>query len=279
MARQNFVLLNGQVLQEPRIFKDDEGNYLTAICAVKTIRGVRDFGDNITHLKYDCPVILTGNPDKIAEIETWHKNDMVEIKGVITTKEIKKVTICEECGATNKIDGTYTYINPIFLERKETGITKEEGLELLRKRCEISNYLMVVGTLCRDVDEFSTDKNLRIAQYQIAVNRKYRLKDSSAEERTDYPWVKSYGENAMDDIKAIHKGSVILIDGMLQTREIVRSSTCCECGHVYKWNDQAMEIVPYQVEYLQNYTTSEEWEKQQLQAEEDAKAEIFESES
>lgn len=47
---------------------------------------------------------------------------------------------------------------------------------------------MVVGTLCRDVDEFSTDKNLRIAQYQIAVNRKYRLKDSSAEERTDYPW-------------------------------------------------------------------------------------------
>ena len=40
-----------------------------------------------------------------------------------------------------------------------------------------------------------------------------------------------------------------------------------------------MEIVPYQVEYLQNYTTSEEWEKQQLQAEEDAKAEIFESES
>lgn len=275
MARQNFVLLNGQVIQDPRIIKDSEGNYLRAMCSLKVIRGVRDFGDNISHLKYDCPVIMTGNPEKVAEIETWKVNDMVEIKGVLTTKEIKKVTICEECGAKNKVDGSYTYINPIFMERKETGITKEEGLELLKKRCEISNYLLCVGTLCRDVDTYVTDKNLKIAQYQIAVNRKYRIKDSSAEERTDYPWVKSYGENAISDEKAIKKGSVVLIDGMLQTREIVRTSVCSECGTSYKWNDQATEIVPYQIEYLQNFTTNEEWEQAQVQAEEEAKNQVF----
>jgi len=275
MARQNFVLLNGQLVQDPKIIKDENGAYLRAMCAVKVIRGVRDFGDNISHLKYDCPVIMTGNPERIAEIETWKANDMVEIKGVLTTKEIKKVTICENCQTKNKIDGVYTYINPIFCERKETGLTKEEGLELLKKRCEISNYLLCVGTLCRDVDTYLTDKNLKIAQYQIAVNRKFRIKESSAEERTDYPWVKSYGENAIEDEKALRKGSVILIDGMLQTREIVRSSVCCECGHSYKWNDQATEIVPYQNEYLQNFTTGEEWEQEQVQAEQDALSNIF----
>lgn len=276
MAKENYVLLNGQVTQNPRIMKDEDGNYLRGMCSITVIRGVRDFGDNISHLKYDCPVIMTGNPEKIAEMETWHANDMVEVKGVITTKGIKKVTMCRnpECGAKNKVDGNYTYINPIYLERRETGLTKEEGLELLKKRCEISNYILCVGTLCRDVDVYDTG-NMKIAQYQIAVNRKYRLRDSSAEERTDYPWVKSYGENAESDSKSIKTGSVVLIDGMVQTREIVRTSVCSECGTSYKWNDQAMEIVPYQIEYLQNFITSEEWEAKQLQAEEDAKRQIF----
>ena len=277
MAKHNYVMLNGQVIQDPRIIKDNEGNYLRAMCAIKVIRGVRDFGDNISHLKYDCPVIMTGNPEKIEEMEQWKANDIVEIKGVLTTKEIKKVTICE-CGHKNKVDGNYVYINPIYVERRETGITKDEGLDILKKRCEISNYVNVIGTLCRDVDTYITDKSLKIAQYQIAVNRKYRVKEDSAEIRTDWPWVKSYGKTADDDSKALRKGSVVFIDGMLQTRDIVRTITCEECGNEYRWNDQAMEIVPYEVEYLQNFMTPEEYAAEQLRQEEEAKTKIFSEE-
>ena len=34
MAKHNYVLLNGMVTQEPRIIRDDEGNYLRAMCSL-----------------------------------------------------------------------------------------------------------------------------------------------------------------------------------------------------------------------------------------------------
>lgn len=261
MAKHNYVLLNGMVTQEPRIIRDDEGNYLRAMCSLTVIRGERDFGDTIKNLKYDCPVIMTGIPEKVEEISSWHTNDMVEIKGVLTTKEVRKATICKECGHRNIAEGNVVYINPIFMERKESGLTKEESLALLQKRCEISNCLTVIGTLCRDVDIYRAGKGPATAQYQLAVNRKFRLKDDSAEIRTDYPWVKSYGSIAEDDSKFLRQGSVVFIDGMLQTRDIIRTTTCDECGETYQWQDSAMEIVPYEVEYLQNFITVEEQEQ------------------
>ena len=269
MAKHNFVLLNGQVLQEPRIIKDDEGNYLRAMCAINVIRGERDSGDTIKNLRYDCPVIMTGIPEKIKEIETWHMNDMVEIKGVLTTKEVKKATICKECGQKNIVDGNVVYINPIFLEKKNSGLTKEDGLAFLQKRCEISNYFAAIGTLCREPDVYRAGKGPTVTQYQIAVNRKFRLKDDSAEIRTDYPWVKSYGVTAEDDARFLKKGTVIFLEGMIQTRDIVRTTVCENCGNSYQWSDSVMEIVPYEVEYLQNFISLEEQElKEQQEAEE-----------
>lgn len=263
MAKHNYVLLNGLVTQEPRIIRDDDGNYLRAMCSITVIRGERDFGDTIKNLKYDCPVIMTGMPAKVEEIASWHMNDMVEIKGVLTTKEVKKATICKECGHKNVVEGNVVYINPIWMERKENELTKEQALELLQKRCEVSNCLTVIGTLCRDVDVYRGGKGPTTAQYQLAVNRKFRLKDDSAEIRTDYPWVKSYGGIAEDDSKFLKQGSVVFIDGMLQTRDILRTTTCEECGTSYQWQDSAMEIIPYEVEYLQNFITAEEQEAQE----------------
>ena len=50
---------------------------------------------------------------------------------------------------------------------------------------------------------------------------------------------------------------------MLQTRDILRTTTCEECGTNYQWQDSAMEIIPYEVEYLQNFITTEEQEAQE----------------
>lgn len=263
MAKQNGVFLYGQVLSQPRIFKDENGNYIRGICAINVIRGLRDFGDNISNLKYDAPIIMTGEPEKIAIMDTWKVNDMVEVKGSITTKEINKGTICKNCGQKNVSEGNTVFVNPIYLGTREIGISKEEGLELLRKRVEISNCATLIGTLCRNVETFTTNHGLQITQYQLAVNRKYRIKDDAAENRTDYPWIKSYGSIASEDAKFLQMGAMVYVDGMIQTREVDRTTICPNCGNEYHWHDNALEIVPYAVEYLQGYILPEEYEKRE----------------
>jgi single-stranded DNA-binding protein len=262
MAKHNSVFLYGQVLETPRISKDSDGNYVRGMCAINIIRGVRDFGNHVDNLKYDCPIILTGEPDKVAEMATWKKYDMVEVKGPITTKEVTKGAICKHCGAKTSADGNIVFISPVYLALRETGLeSTQEGTNYLKRRIEISNCATLIGTLCRDPETFTTNEGLSITQYQLAVNRKYRIKDDVAENRTDYPWVKSYGSIAVEDAKFLKTGSVVYIDGMIQTREVNRKTVCASCGQEFEWHDSALEVVPYAVEYLQNFVTPEEYEE------------------
>lgn len=268
MAKHNFVLLNGQVTSNPRIYRDNEGNPLRGMCAVTVIRGTRDFGDNLCHIKYDCPIIITGNPVQIEEMAAWKENDMVEIKGAITTKDINKSTKCDKCGEKTTEKGTAVFVNPIYMARRETNITKEQGFELLKKRAEISNIATVVGKLMKDPEVYSAPNGMQITQYSLGVMRKYRIKEDAAEIRVDYPWVKSYSKIAELDAKVLRKDSKVFVDGMLQARDVLRKTVCPNCGHEYTWNDTALEIVPYAVEYLEGCLSIEELEEQ-----EEAKAE------
>lgn len=259
MAKHNLVILNAQVLQEPKIFKDDKTNeYVRGICTVLTIRGVRDFGNNLNHIKYDSPIIMTGNPELIEKMADWHTGDMVEIKGSVTTKDVVKSTTCKQCGNKNKRKGSVVYINPIYLEQREKGLSREEGQELLKQRCEVSNLVTIIGPACREPVVYKTDKGLLITTYQVAIRRKYRIKDDSPENKTDFPWIKSYGSIALNDYKTIKKGTYLFIDGMIQVRDIERNQVCEKCGFEYKWKDTAMEIIPFATEYLRDYKTEEE---------------------
>ena len=270
MARHNNVMLYGQVIKEPRIMTDDNGKFTRGMVPINVIRGIRDFGGHIDNLKYDCPIIMTGEPEKIAEMATWKLYDMVEIKGTVTTKEVNKNTVCTSCGKKNTKEGNIVFINPIYLSVRETNLTQEEGLTLLKKRVEISNSATLIGTLSREVETYTSEKGLTTTQYQLAVNRKYRLRDDAAENRTDFPWVKSYGEIGDDDAKFLHMGSVVLVDGMIQTRELTRKTICEHCGAEYHWKDNALEIVPYSVEYLQNFISPEEHAEREAQKAEEA---------
>ena len=101
---------------------------------------------------------------------------------------------------------------------------------------------------------------ISIQTAQIALNRKFRVKEDPPEIKTDFPWVKSQGTGAESDAKFLMKGSSVLIDGMIQTREFMQKTVCEECGQEYEWPDQAMEIVPYCTEYLLNCRSAEEIE-------------------
>lgn len=257
MARHNEVFLYGQIISEPR-----NSDKKIMFC-LNIIRGIRDFGDNISELKYDAPIIMSFNPEIIAIAKDFKKGDMVEVKGTITTKEVNKSALCPHCGHKTIAQGTIVFINPIYISKREEGVSHDEGLMLLKKRVEISNTIKVIGRLCRDPEHYVSKTGKHVTQYQLAVNRKFHIKEDSTEVRTDYPWVKSYGNVAVEDAKFLKTGSLVYIDGMLQSRKVERTSTCESCGESFVWHDNALEIVPYAVEYLQDYITPEEYEQKE----------------
>ena len=262
MARNNYVFLYGRVTKNPKIITDEEGNFKRGQCMITTIRGDRSSEDgNLGNFKYDCPIIISQNPELIFKMSTWKENDMVEIKGTISTRDIKRTSTCPHCGHQNTKMGVLLYITPIYCGVVETGITKEKGDELLKEKCEISNECIVAGNLCNDPKFYRQNNGLCQTQYQIALNRKFRVVEDPPEIKTDYPWVKSNGENAVSDCKFLKKGSSVLVNGYIQTREIEQKTVCEECSNEYEWRDQAMEIFSYSTEYLLNCRTSEEIEE------------------
>ena len=264
MAKHNYVSLYGQVTRNPMIYKNEEtGEYLKGICPILVVRGIRTADADIMQVKYDNPLILSGNAEQIKKMEEWRVGDMVEIKGAITTKNVKKTKSCDHCGEKNIKDGTVVFVNPIYSDIRERGQSLEQGAALLKRRSEISNIVFALGNLCNEPKVYMTPKGTILTTYEIAITRKFRVQEDPTDARTDYPWVKSYGAIANADAKALRTGSLIYVDGFLQTRKIEKNCTCEHCGQVFKWPDSSMEIVPYTTEYLRNYATPEEIEKRE----------------
>lgn len=262
MSRHNEITLYGKLLKDPSVRYDEEMKvYKNARFAIMTVQGDRDLENYIDHLNYQTPWILTKDPVLAERVSTWHQNDMIEIKGTITTQEGKKKTPrCPNCNQQSLIEkANIVYITPIYIDRREQNVTDEQALRLLKKRCEISNHALIVGTLCRNPETFTSAKGKTTTSYQLAINRKYFIKSDDPLVKTDYPWVKSFGEIAKNDAQMLMTGSEVLIDGYLHTREVTRKQVCDHCGHTFEWNDQlALEITPYSIEYLKNCRTQDE---------------------
>jgi len=76
MARENFVLLHGQIQSLPKVYQSAEGILTRAILAVKVLRRPYLNGNGEVlggKLHIDCPIIMTGNEEMIRKI-----NDVYE---------------------------------------------------------------------------------------------------------------------------------------------------------------------------------------------------------
>lgn len=292
MARENLAFLRGAVIKKPLIIKKDDA-YVYALANINVGRAERKVGDGIKYMKCDNPPIMTRDEKIMREMETWEPNDIVDIKGVISSKHINKGSICPYCGKKNVFPGAFVFINPIYAEKIASCESDEKALEYLVEHREISNQVFLFGTLCRDPKKITPKRNLIVTQYQIAMNRKYRIPSDPPEIKTDFPWVKSYGDNAVEDRNRLHVGSEVFIDGFLQARSINRKAICGQeiteagkgikdsdgnpmigigengeelgCGKAYEWKDRAMEIVPYDTEYIGDYYTDEEVEEREAE--------------
>lgn len=276
MASYNVVHLLGHVIKEPLIKKNDEGENEYGIAFLNVIRAKRKVGDGKSFSNCDRPVVMSANPDILAAMETWGENDIVLVKGVIETRSVKKTAPCEHCGTENKKDGELVYVEPIHTLKIASTESSEAALRFLVDNAEMSNQVLIQGRLCVNPKKLSPKEGLIVTQYQLAVRRTYKGVDGvDAKEDDDiFPWVKSYGENAVYDRNHLHVNSEVMIDGFLQARNVKRHDTCDECGKEYTWKDQAMEVVPYITKYVLNYYTEEDIKENKKKQAEQARKEM-----
>ena len=80
------------------------------------------------------------------------------------------------------------------------------------------NKAMLIGRLGADVELRYSQSNTAIANFSIATNERYK-EGEEWKERTEWHRVVTFGHNAEFLQKYSHKGSMIYVEGSLQTRQ------------------------------------------------------------
>lgn len=260
MAKENTVQLYGWVNSLPKIKAtvDADGGdlFVSGKIHLTTVRrsyATDDFRLRGT-LRWDSPIVFTRNHHLIKhQMQKIEYGDMVLVRGTLCSKEVPKRYVCPYCGHKNvKDNGVVIYVDPISLTVFEKGLDEDAATKRLMKCDEFSNDVKIIGTLCRDPQYYEEPENKKKeCQFQIASNRLRRILEDEPDKRTDYPWVKVFGDQAVESYHALHTNSTIYIGGAIQTRDgILQHFLCEECGSQFDREGIATEIIPYHIEYL-----------------------------
>ena len=282
--RLNMAHLYARVAKRPILNMDTEtGEYNYGMVYLDTVRSLRHVDDGIVFLKHEHPIVISREPAIVNNIKDLEENDIVLIKGVVTSKSMNKISYCPECTdedekpTKNTTRGNLVYVTPIFVKKVTSYTDKKLAVEDLIENREISNQIYVAGTLIRNPKAFSTKKGLKITQFPIAINRKFTIRSDDPVIRTDWPVVKSYGEQALEDAIRLELGSEIIVDGFMQARTVERKVKCKCCGKIYPYKDHSMEIVPYTTEYTGRYKSDDQIEAEFQKKVNDIKQSLFDS--
>ena len=176
MATHNYVRLLGILRKSPKFLK--LGNSTAAMFSLIVLNKSRSEKDTFY---YNVPTIFTDDEEMVTAIEQYKTNDIIEVEGVITTKNVIKASSCEHCGEKNiKEKAIIFVITPLYLCRRESGIqTREDALQKLQPHVEISNKCFALGTVLRNPELIAVGKKKKnTVRYPIAIQRKYFIQDS-----------------------------------------------------------------------------------------------------
>lgn len=266
MARGNMVFMMGKVISRPVIKTNKDQEFVSGRVEVLTARrsGLSPKSRLAGEARSDIQLIQSRDPyiieHKIAELE---ENDLVFIKGSLSTREVMKKVRCPYCSEiAQQSAGVIVYVDPItiikFSINSGNKMTEAEIAEFLITNAEISNYAMFFGSLVRE-PRYAPDyggTTRREANIQIALNRKRLIPEDGPDKMTDYPYVRAFGKIAEESAKVLHTGSEIYIEGAVETRQIVLRKICPECEKEFEIDSSAVEIVPYSMEYINNVDVS-----------------------
>ena len=123
-----------------------------------------------------------------------------------------------------------------------------------------------MGVLCTEIQRKDGDSGPTAAQFQLAVNRRYKVSELEKATRTDFPWIKVFGETADECIRRAHKSSQIYLTGAFQTRDVQRRVMCNSCGGKLIYLERVGEVIPTGVEFLYNCNFVSKEEREGLHA-------------
>lgn len=259
MAIHNYVDIYAVVRGIPVIKQGDLSSRV--LCPVSTIRGTRDHVSQkvLNQYKYSSFFIMTEDKESIQEISGWKELDIVRVTGFIATLDTDKKAACPNCGTINRrieavetarSGGNIVYVYPIYARKMASYTEQGMAFSHLIENAEISNRVFLMGNLTRDPEKHEL-VGKTYTRFQLAINRKYCAKGLSyVRERTDFPWIYSYGENAEKDFAALRTGASVFVDGAIQTRRYKENYKCSECGESFPIQGRTLEIVAYATEYL-----------------------------
>lgn len=229
MARENEVKLMGHI----KSLEKDEVNKM----AQMTMQVIRRNG------RVDYPTVIIF-PEHYSILDGLKEDDFIVLKGFFGTMNVSSHKACRECEKDIEDTSILSSVIAIFAKK----LTGEYVLEDFK---EISNSVNLLGPLCRDVKLKTLSSGVANAQYQMAVSRKIRI-PSQESLTTDFPFISSLGDQALEDAKRMEEGSQCWINGGVQTRQIVAVHKCPHCGEQNYFQKNIMEVCPYSVEYLYN---------------------------
>ena len=257
MAQHNEIRVVGYLTEEPEITQLDEDT-LRVIFPIRTVR--RELDGYPDGKFIDLLVMCDSNDRNLRLMTSLKKFDVVSIKGVINIAFATKEAPCKYCDTNNyKENTTITFIYPIFIERRGSYVNDEDKEEMLYRQFEeISNEVKLIGTVSKDPElimvsgckEKNDTKKRPCCRFPIAIDRKFYI-PSQSDLFTDYPWVYTYGQDALADFENVKKGMVVYLDGFLQSLPIESEIEACSCcGKPFTFEDSTYSVVPYSMEYM-----------------------------
>jgi single-strand DNA-binding protein len=78
------------------------------------------------------------------------------------------------------------------------------------------NRIQVVGYVGRDPEASTTTSGTPIARFNVATTERWRGKDDTPQERTDWHRVVFFGPKANQIIDRIQKGALVFVEGSLR---------------------------------------------------------------
>ena len=242
--RENYCMLFGYVSKDPEInFElDDSGNkiYRAGILEIMTCRDRPLQGLNtdkankidktdkadtedqkIVNFRWDYITVFSRNSEVIKrDFTELKKGDLVRVKGSLSTREVVRKYICRECRYMNEYPGIILYVDPLNVHRVSENVSEEDAVLILQDARKYSNIVRLAGFVTMEprFHESESDELRDILEFSIAGNRIRKILEDEDTRRTDYPWIKLYGDMARDNLGIFSRGSEIYIKGALQKR-------------------------------------------------------------
>ena len=240
MARENSFTFFGELETPPVVLFNEEAKTYRVTFTLKTVR---------RNGRKDHPKINVYSLDEETArkyVSVLRPGVFVQLRGMVSTKMVQKPVCCEGCGKISNVDTLQSeiisYGKPFVMDMKI------DPIDIV----ELSNAGCLIGSLCTDVQRKDAQANATAVQFQLAVNRRYRVNELQKATRTDFPWIKVFGNTADECLKRLQLSSQVYVSGAFQTRDVNRHARCSHCGKKIMYTERVGEVVPTGIEFLNN---------------------------